>query len=63
VGPGHDGDFDGFVDCIRAVTAEETDAIAETVAEQLLAEETVIRHDTVESRLFLVATVDGESVG
>lgn len=63
VRPAHHEDFDGLVECIRAVTAEETYVIAESVAEQLLYEDTVVRHNTVESRMFFVATVDGKIVG
>lgn len=63
VRPGHHEDFDGLVDCIRDVTAEETYVIAESVAEQLLYDDTVTRHNTVESRMFFVATVDREIVG
>lgn len=63
VRPGHAGDFDGLVACIRAVTSDETYVIAETVAEQLLYDETVMRHNTVESRMFFVATVEGDIVG
>lgn len=61
--PGRNADFEGLVDAIRDVTAEETYVVAETVAEQLLYEDTVARHNTVESRMFFVATVDDELVG
>jgi len=63
VRPGHYGDFDGLVDCIRDVTSEESYVIAESVAEELLYDDTVTRHNTVESRMFFVATVDQEIVG
>lgn len=60
--PGRHADFDDLVDAIRDVTEDDAYAIAESVAEQLLYEETVTRHNTVESRMFFVATVDeGES--
>ncbi|QGA82743.1 GNAT family N-acetyltransferase [Halomicrobium sp. LC1Hm] len=61
--PARHEDFDGLVRTIRDVTDEETYVVAETVAEELLYEDTVNRHTTVESRVFFVATVDGEVVG
>ncbi|QLG62577.1 GNAT family N-acetyltransferase [Halorarum salinum] len=61
--PARQDDFEGLVDAIRDVTAEETYVVAESIAEQLLYEDTVTRHNTVESRLFFVATVDGEVTG
>lgn len=61
--PGYHVDFEGLVDVIRNVTAEETYVVAETVAEQLLYENAVSRHNTVESRIFFVAVVDDEVVG
>ncbi|MFC4249279.1 GNAT family N-acetyltransferase [Natribaculum luteum] len=63
VRPARQTDFDGLVETIRDVTAEETYVVAETIAEQLLYEQAVTRHNTVESRVFFVATVDGEVVG
>lgn len=63
VRPGSQRDFEGLVDTIRAVTAEETYVVAESVAEQLLYEDAVTRHNTVESRVFFVATIDGDVVG
>lgn len=63
VRPGHHEDFDALVDCIRDVTSEESYVIAETVAEELLYDDTVTRHNTVESRMFFVATVEGDIVG
>ncbi|WIV67490.1 GNAT family N-acetyltransferase [Natrialbaceae archaeon AArc-T1-2] len=61
--PGRQSDFEGLVETIRDVTAEETYVVAETVAEQLLYEDAVTRHNAVESRVFFVATVDGAVVG
>lgn len=63
VRPARQADFDGLVDTIRDVTAEETYVVAETIAEQLLYEDAVTRHNPVQSRTFFVATVDGEVVG
>jgi len=61
--PAHQEDFESLVETIRDVTAEETYVVAESVAERLLYEDAVNRHNTVESRVFFVATVDGEVVG
>ena len=63
VRPGRQRDFEGLVDTIRDVTAEETYVVAETVAEQLLHQDAVLRHNDVASRVFFVATVDAEVVG
>ncbi|QSW98504.1 GNAT family N-acetyltransferase [Haloterrigena alkaliphila] len=61
--PGRQDDFDGLVDAVRDVTAEETYVVAETIAEELLYEDAVTRHNSVRSRMFFVATVDGDLVG
>ena len=63
VRPARSADFEGLVDTIRAVSAESDYVVAETIAEQLLYEDAVMRHTTVESRVFFVATVDSEVVG
>ncbi|WP_049925459.1 GNAT family N-acetyltransferase [Halopiger goleimassiliensis] len=61
--PARHADFEGVVDAIRDVTESATYVVAETVAEQLLYDDAVSRHTTVESRVFFVATVDGEVIG
>lgn len=61
--PGRQRDFEGLVGTIRDVTAEETYVIAESVAEQLLYEDAVTRHNTITSRVFFVATSGGDVVG
>lgn len=61
--PGRQSDFEELVDAIRDVTAEETYVVAESVAEELLYEDTVTRHNPVESRVFFVATVGDDLVG
>lgn len=61
--PARQEDFESLVDTIRDVTAEETYIVAESIAERLLYEDAVLRHNTVESRVFFVATDDGEVVG
>ncbi len=61
--PAQQRDFDGLIETIRDVTAEETYVVAESIAEQLLYEDAVTRHNTVETRVFFVATLAGEVVG
>ena len=61
--PARHADFEGLVDTIRDVTASDSYVVAESIAEQLLYEDTVNRHNTVRSRVFFVATVDGGIVG
>jgi ribosomal protein S18 acetylase RimI-like enzyme len=63
VRPARQEDFDDLLTTIRAVTDESTYVVAETVAERLLYEDAVTRHNTVESRVFFVATDDGDVVG
>ena len=61
--PARNDDFDGLVQTIRDVSSDGTYVVAESIAEQLLYEDAVTRHNTVESRVFFVATVDGEVIG
>lgn len=61
--PAQNDDFESLVDAIRDVTATSDYVIAESVAEQLLYEDTVTRHNTVESRMFFVAVHDGDVIG
>ncbi len=61
--PARQDDFDGLVETIRDVTEEETYVIAESIAEQLLYEDTVNRHTTAKSRVFFVATIDSNVAG
>ena len=63
VRPAGQSDFEGLIDTIRDVTAEDTYIVAESIAEQLLYEDAVNRHNTAESRVFFVATVEGDVVG
>ncbi len=61
--PGRNDDFEGLVDAIREVTSQESYVIAESVAEELLYDDTVNRHNTVESRMFFVSTVEEDIIG
>jgi ribosomal protein S18 acetylase RimI-like enzyme len=61
--PARQEDLADLVDLIRDVTDDRTYVVAESVAAQLVAEETVIRDTDAHSRLFFVATVDDGPVG
>lgn len=61
--PARQEDFESLVETIRDVTSTDAYVVAESVAERLLYEDTVIRHNTVESRVFFVASRDGEVIG
>lgn len=61
--PARQSDFDGLVDTIRDVTDEETYVVAESIAEKLLYEDAVTRHNTVQTRVFFIATHDGDVIG
>ncbi|MES3517797.1 MAG: GNAT family N-acetyltransferase [Natronomonas sp.] len=61
--PARHDDFEDLIDTIRDATEEESYVVAESIAEQLLYEDSVTRHNTVESRVFFVATVEGTVVG
>ncbi len=61
--PARQEDFEGLVDTIRDVTADGTYVVAESIAERLLYEDAVMRHNTVESRVFFVATTGGTVIG
>jgi GNAT superfamily N-acetyltransferase len=61
--PARDEDYELLVALIRDVTSKRTYVIGENLAEELLYEDTVTRHNSVWSRLFFVATVDDRLVG
>ncbi len=63
VRPARDADLSGLVGVIRQVAAERTYIEAESVADVIDHEETILRHDEVESRMFFVATVEEDVVG
>lgn len=63
VRPARQEDFEGILKVIRRIVDERTYVVAETVAEQLLYEDAVIRHNDAKSRLFFVATADDAVVG
>jgi L-amino acid N-acyltransferase YncA len=61
--PARNEDFDSVVEAIRDVTETSDYVVAESVAEQLLYEDTVTRHNTVETRVFFVAVDGGDVIG
>jgi len=61
--PARETDLSGLVGVIRQVASEQTYIEAESVADVIDHEETILRQDEVESRMFFVATVDDEVVG
>ncbi|WP_246984731.1 GNAT family N-acetyltransferase [Halorientalis marina] len=61
--PGRQADFEGVLETIRDVTARDTYVVAESVAEQLLHEDAVTRHNRVKSRVFFVAVRDDTVIG
>jgi len=63
VRPARDADLSGLVGVIRQVAAERTYIEAESVADVVDHEETLLRRDAVQSRMFFVATVEEAVVG
>jgi ribosomal protein S18 acetylase RimI-like enzyme len=63
VRPARDEDFEQLVDTIQEITDRRTYAVGEELADELRYEDTVTRHNSVWSRVFFVATVDGYVVG
>ncbi|WP_265111738.1 GNAT family N-acetyltransferase [Halosolutus halophilus] len=61
--PARQEDLSGIVGAIRQVAEERTYIEAESVADEIDHEETLLRHNELESRMFFVATVDDEVVG
>lgn len=61
--PARQEDFAGVLGAIRAAAEPGLDLVAESVAEQLRYEETLLRHNAARTRLFFVATVSNDVVG
>ena len=59
----HEEDLTGLVGVIRESIGDGRYVDAETVADVVDHEEVLLRHNELESRVFFVATVDGEVVG
>lgn len=61
--PARQEDLSGIVGAIRRVAEERTYIVAESVADEIDHQETLLRHNEIESRMFFVATVGDEVVG
>jgi ribosomal protein S18 acetylase RimI-like enzyme len=61
--PARQSDLSGLVGVIRRVVEDGTDVVAESVADLVDHEEVLLRHNELESRMFFVATVEGDVVG
>ncbi|RYJ12847.1 GNAT family N-acetyltransferase [Halogeometricum borinquense] len=61
--PARADDFDQLIDTIRDVTESSEYVVAESIAEQLLYEDTIVRHNTVESRVFFMAAHNDDILG
>ncbi|MFB6196928.1 MAG: GNAT family N-acetyltransferase, partial [Halobacteriaceae archaeon] len=61
--PPRQEDLGGLIGAIRQVASEGTYIEAETVADVLDHENVLMRHNEIESRIFFVATVNGDVVG
>lgn len=61
--PARQEDLSGVIGAIRQVAEERTYIEAESVADEIDHEEALLRHNELESRMFFVATVNGEVVG
>ncbi|ELY58670.1 GNAT family N-acetyltransferase [Natronolimnohabitans innermongolicus] len=61
--PARQEDLSGIVGAMRQVVEEMTYIEAETVADELDHEDVLLRHNEFESRMFFVATVEGDVVG
>jgi ribosomal protein S18 acetylase RimI-like enzyme len=61
--PARQPDHSGLVEVIRETVADGRDVVAENIADILDNERVLFRHDDVQSRVFFVATVDGDVVG
>ncbi|RQG97743.1 GNAT family N-acetyltransferase [Natrarchaeobius chitinivorans] len=61
--PARQEDLTGIVGAIRQVVGEKTYIEAESVADEIDHEETLLRHNELESRMFFVATVEEDVVG
>jgi len=63
VRPARQVDLSGVLGAVRAVAEERTSIVAESVAEQLEYEDTVVRRTPTRARVLFVATVNEEVVG
>ncbi len=63
VRPAREDDLDSLVDTVDAIAKKKTYVIAERLAAELRYDETVLRHNSIQSRVFFVATAGDDIVG
>lgn len=63
VRPARQEDITGIIGVIEAVAGETDHAVAARLAEQVGRDDVLLRHNEEESRVFFVATVEGDAVG
>ena len=63
VRPARQEDITGIVGVIETVAGETDHAVAARLAEQVGRDDVLLRHNEAESRVFFVATVEGDAVG
>jgi GNAT superfamily N-acetyltransferase len=63
VRPARQEDITGVVGVIRSVAGESVHTVAARLAEQVGRDDVLLRHNEEESRVFFVATVEGDAVG
>jgi GNAT superfamily N-acetyltransferase len=61
--PARQEDITGVIGVIRAVAGKADHAVAARLAEQVGRDDVLLRHNEEESRVFFVATVEGDAVG
>lgn len=61
--PAAEDDLDELVDVIEGIAAKKTYVVANELATELRYDDTVIRHNSLNSRVFFVATTDDEIIG
>ncbi len=59
----HNSDLSGLVGAIRSAIEDKTYIVAESIADIVDHENVLLRHNDLESRMFFVATVNGDVVG
>jgi GNAT superfamily N-acetyltransferase len=63
VRPAREGDLEPLLDVVEAIAEKKTYVVAERLAAELAYDETVLRHNSIQSRVFFVATVHEDIVG
>lgn len=61
--PAREDDFEAVLDVVKAIADKRTYVIAEQLAAELAYDETVLRHNSIQSRVFFIATAHDTVVG